>query len=60
MEHIALIMSLEHVNKQSGLAQPIEKFRSCKKKDTVDSLITTSGYIKSKENGFDSKMETFK
>ena len=31
----------------------------CKKKNIVGSLIITSGYIKNKVNGFDSKMVTF-
>ena len=37
----------------------MENFHFFKKKDTVDSLITTSSYIKSKENGFHLVMETF-
>ena len=54
--------TIAELNKCSSLTQLIEKFRFCKKKDTADSLITTSGYIKRKENGFDSvdlKMKTF-
>ena len=51
-------MSFKHCIWPS-IQQLIEKFRFCKEKDIVDSLITTSGYIKTKVYVFGSKLEVF-
>ena len=55
---MVLIMRFKHC-KQPSLAQLKENSRFCKKENTVESLITTPGYINCKANRFDSKIDAF-